>query len=119
MAGQAGLSTHVLDTARGCPAAGVQIELVRVDGQNRTSLKTATTNADGRTDQPLIERGALEKGTYELTFHVAEYFSTFGATAQPPFLDIVTLRFTVGDTEAHYHIPLLVSPWSYSTYRGS
>ncbi len=119
MAAQAGLSTHVLDTARGCPASGVKVELVRVEGSRRTPLKEATTNADGRTDTPLIERGALEQGTYELTFHIAAYFSTFEAAAQPPFLDIVTLRFTVGDTQAHYHIPLLVSPWSYSTYRGS
>lgn len=119
MADHAGLSTHVLDTARGCPAAGVLIELVRAEGQSRHTLKTALTNSDGRTDAPLIERGMLEPGTYELIFHVADYFSTFEATAQPPFLDIVTLRFTVSDTRAHYHIPLLVSPWSYSTYRGS
>ncbi|WP_161880600.1 hydroxyisourate hydrolase [Deinococcus alpinitundrae] len=119
MTGQAGLSTHVLDTARGCPAAGVEVELVQVEGQQRSVLKTAVTNSDGRTDAPLIERGMLEQGTYELTFHVADYFSTFESAAQPPFLDIVTLRFTVSDTRAHYHIPLLVSPWSYSTYRGS
>ena len=119
MTAHAGLSTHVLDTARGCPAAGVTVELARVNGQERQMLKTVLTNSDGRTDTPLIERGLLEDGTYELTFHVADYFSTFEAAAQPPFLDIVTLRFTVSDTRAHYHIPLLVSPWSYSTYRGS
>ena len=92
---------------------------MRVEGQQRFALKTAVTNSDGRTDAPLIERGMLEPGTYELMFHVAEYFSTFEAASQPPFLDIVTLRFTVSDTQAHYHIPLLISPWSYSTYRGS
>ncbi|GAA4010715.1 hydroxyisourate hydrolase [Deinococcus rubellus] len=119
MSGAAGLSTHVLDTARGCPAAGVQVELVRVEGKQRHTLKTDLTNSDGRTDAPLVERGMLEPGTYELTFHVDEYFRAFEAAVKPPFLDIVTLRFTVSDTQAHYHIPLLVSPWSYSTYRGS
>ena len=115
----AGLSTHVLDTARGCPAAGVRVTLSRVDGDTRTLLREAVTNSDGRTDTPLIERGALERGTFELAFDVAEYFRGFEAAAVPPFLDLVTLRFTVGDTAAHYHVPLLVSPWSYSTYRGS
>ncbi|GGR13682.1 hydroxyisourate hydrolase [Deinococcus ruber] len=119
MSGAAGLSTHVLDTARGCPAAGVRVRLSRAEGDTRTLLREAVTNSDGRTDAPLIERGALERGTYELTFEVAEYFSGFEAAAQPPFLDVVTLRFTVSDTSAHYHVPLLVSPWSYSTYRGS
>ena len=94
----AGLSTHVLDTARGCPAAGVRLRLSRVEGDTRTLLRETVTNSDGRTDAPLIERGALERGTYELAFDVAEYFSGFEAAAQPPFLDVVTLRFTVGDT---------------------
>ncbi len=120
MSGSAGLSTHVLDTARGRPAAGISIQLyvVEPDGQRRL-LNTAVTNNDGRTDAPLIERGALDRGTYELTFHVAPHFEGLAGVSIPPFLDVVTLRFTVADTAAHYHIPLLVSPWSYSTYRGS
>ena len=118
-AGHAGLSTHVLDTARGRPAQGVRVELHALAGDTRRKVSEATTNADGRTDDPLIARGSLEAGTYELTFHVAGYFSDFDAAADPPFLDVVTLRFTVGNPEAHYHVPLVMTPWSYSTYRGS
>ncbi|MBZ9713533.1 hydroxyisourate hydrolase [Deinococcus multiflagellatus] len=113
----AGLSTHVLDTARGRPAAGIGVQLFRV-GQDRELLREAVTNADGRTDEPLIARGALKVGTYELVFAVAPYFADLTGDA-PPFLDVVTLRFTVADAGAHYHVPLLVSPWAYSTYRGS
>ncbi len=123
MAAHAGLSTHVLDTARGRPAQGVRVELWHIErhmeGEERRKLTAAVTNADGRTDAPLIERGSLQGGTYELTFHVAEYFSDFDAAASPPFLDVVTLRFTVGNPDAHYHVPLVMTPWSYSTYRGS
>lgn len=119
MSPQAGLTTHVLDTARGRPAAGVTVELHRVSGEARQQLAKVTTNADGRTDTPLIERGKLLAGTYELTFHVADYFRDFPSTANPPFLDVVTLRFTVADTTGHYHVPLVMTPWSYSTYRGS
>lgn len=120
-AGQAtpGLTTHVLDTARGRPAAGVRVELFRVEGGERRKVAEAVTNADGRTDAPLIERGRLTPATFELTFHVAPYFGDFGAAATPPFLDLVTLRFTVGDASGHYHVPLVMTPWSYSTYRGS
>lgn len=114
-----GLTTHVLDTARGRPAGGVRVELFRVEGGQRHRVAEAVTNADGRTDAPLIERGSLRPATYELTFHVAPYFEGFGGTPPVPFLDLVTLRFTVSDTSGHYHVPLLVSPWSYSTYRGS
>lgn len=114
-----GLSTHVLDTARGKPAAGVRLELFRVVGESRQKLLETTTNADGRTDAPLIERGQLKVGTYELIFYVAPYFAGFVTAAEPPFLDLVTLRFTVGDTGGHYHVPLVMTPWSYSTYRGS
>ena len=113
------LSTHVLDTAHGRPGAGVKVELYGIDSCGRTLIKTDVTNSDGRTDAPLIERGSLEQGTYELTFHVADYFKGFVAAADPPFLDVVTLRFTVGDTSGHYHVPLVMTPWSYSTYRGS
>jgi 5-hydroxyisourate hydrolase len=102
------LTTHVLDTARGRPAAGVAIELR--DGAGRT-LATFVTNADGRTDAPLLE--SLEAGEYELVFGVGDYFG------EAAFLDRVPVRFRVSDPGAHYHVPLLVSPWAYSTYRGS
>ena len=104
------LTTHVLDTAHGRPAAGIPVELARLDGEARELLASVTTNADGRTDAPLLE--ALEPGTYELVFSVGAYFSE-------GFLDRVPVRFTIADADAHYHVPLLVSPWSYSTYRGS
>ncbi len=104
------LTTHVLDVARGRPAAGVAIELARGD----RVLATAVTNADGRTDAPLLER--LETGTYELRFAVGDYFAAGG---EPPFLDVVPVRFGVSDPEAHHHVPLLVAPGGYSTYRGS
>ncbi|WP_341676479.1 hydroxyisourate hydrolase [Niveibacterium sp. SC-1] len=110
------LTTHVLDTARGCPAAGLAFELRR-DG---VVLKSGHTNADGRVDTPLLEGAALQPGVYELDFACADYFRNAGlALSEPPFLDVVTLRFGVADASAHYHVPLLVSPWSYSTYRGS
>jgi len=109
------LTTHVLDTARGRPAAGVQVELWRhpPDGGAPESLTRVRTNADGRTDRPLLADGELEPGRYELVFDVGAYFGGEG------FLGLVPVRFEVGDAEAKYHVPLLVSPWSYSTYRGS
>jgi 5-hydroxyisourate hydrolase len=107
------LTTHVLDTATGRPAAGVAIELVR-DG---AVVARATTNADGRTDGPLLE--ALQVGEYELRFAVGTYFAGSDGVSDPPFLDVVPVRFAVADAGAHHHVPLLVSPWSYSTYRGS
>ena len=118
MAGR--LTTHVLDTARGRPAAGVAIELVRdPDGERRT-VASAETNADGRVDGSLLEGEAFEAGAYELVFDVGAYFAGSGLdTGDPAFLGRVPVRFSVGDAGAHYHVPLLVSPWSYSTYRGS
>ena len=110
------LTTHVLDTARGRPAAGLQIELFRLEGDGRRPLKTVRTNDDGRTDEPLLNEDGFERGVYEIVFRVGEYF---GEGGEPPFLDRVPLRFGVSDPEAHYHVPLLASPWSYSTYRGS
>jgi 5-hydroxyisourate hydrolase len=104
------LTTHVLDTASGRPAAGVRIELARLDGDARTPLKTVVTNHDGRTDEPLLTE--LEAVTYELTFAVGEHFGE-------GLYDDVPIRFRIEDAGAHYHVPLLVSPWSYSTYRGS
>jgi len=105
------LTTHVLDTASGRPAGNVEIELARLDGDRREVLRTVRTNADGRTDGPLLD--PLEAGTYELVFAVGDHFGDTG------FLDRVPVRFRIADADAHYHVPLLVSPWSYSTYRGS
>jgi 5-hydroxyisourate hydrolase len=115
------LTTHVLDTALGRPAAGMTIELARLgtDGGAQV-LKRVVTNADGRTDGPLLDGVGLEPGTYELRFHAGEYHRAGNApAADPPFLDVVPIRFGIADPEAHYHVPLLLSPWSYSTYRGS
>lgn len=116
------LSTHVLDTAQGCPAANMTIELWRLDGheEKRTLLKTVRTNADGRTDGPLLLNEELVVGIYELIFAVGDYFRTQNTTLPtPPFLDRVPVRFGIADPNAHYHVPLLTSPWAYSTYRGS
>ena len=108
------LTTHVLDTAAGRPAAGVRIELAKLDGDRREILRRVTTNADGRTDEPLLADGELAAAEYELVFALGEYFGP-----DVGFLGTVPVRFTVTDPEAHYHVPLLASPWSYSTYRGS
>ena len=114
------LSTHVLDTASGRPAAGVRIELFRLDGAHREAVLTVTTNTDGRTDAPLLSGEAFRVGTYELVFHVGAYFRGRGTqAASPPFLETVPLRVGLAEPDGHYHVPLLVSPWSYSTYRGS
>jgi 5-hydroxyisourate hydrolase len=114
MAGR--LSTHVLDVSRGRPAAGVAIELWR-EGQR---VAAAVTNADGRTDAPLVPDGELQAGVYELRFAVGAYFEGAGAGASsPPFLDVVPVVFGVADPGVAHHVPLLVTPWSYSTYRGS
>lgn len=117
----AGLTTHVLDTARGKPAAGVRITLARIaeDG-GRTALADAVTNADGRTDAPLIAAKDAAVGTYELTFYVGNYFRAGGVdVADPAFLDEVPIRFAIAAPAEHYHVPLLVAPWGYTTYRGS
>ncbi len=115
------LSTHVLDTAHGKPAAAMRLELYRVKGSGELELlKRTTTNLDGRTDEPLLSEADMQIGTYEIQFHVAEYFDSQGAyLAKPPFLDLIPIRFSIADESANYHVPLLVSPWSYSTYRGS
>jgi 5-hydroxyisourate hydrolase len=115
-----GLTTHVLDTTQGKPGAGLKVELFRLDGETRRLLKSVRTNADGRCDAPLLSGSELTAGVYELVFHVAEHFAGAGmALPDPPFLDIVPLRFGIADTAKHYHVPLLISPWAYSTYRGS
>jgi 5-hydroxyisourate hydrolase len=110
------LSTHVLDTARGRPAGGMRIELWSLAGDNRRLVKTVTTNPDGRTDAPLLSGSELQAATYELVFHVGDYF---GAAPESRFLDLVPVRFQITDPSAGWHVPLLCSPWSYSTYRGS
>jgi 5-hydroxyisourate hydrolase len=117
MAGR--LTTHVLDTANGRPAAGIEIELWRLvtEPDEWELVVTVTTNADGRTDEPLLCEDAFVAGGYELFFAVGDYFN--GSVAAPPFLDRVPVRFTIADASQHYHVPLLVSPWAYSTYRGS
>jgi 5-hydroxyisourate hydrolase len=109
------LTTHVLDVAQGRPAGGVSVELWRDD----VRIAAAVTNADGRTDEPLVAPGALAVGVYELRFAVGAYFAGGGNMSDPPFLDIVPVRFGIADAAAHHHVPLLVTPWSYSTYRGS
>jgi len=113
------LTTHVLDTAHGKPGAGIAITVYRVDGERRR-VATATTNADGRCDNPLVDGEDFAAGVYEIVFGVGEYYVRSGNTLpDPPFLGDVVLRFGVAAPEQHYHVPLLVSPWSYSTYRGS
>lgn len=113
------LTTHVLDTANGKPAANLRIELYRLHADGPEKLGDIRTNADGRCDGPLLAGDAMLEGAYELHFHAGDYFAD--ATRRPtvPFLDVVPLRFGIADKDAHYHVPLLVSPFSYSTYRGS
>jgi len=115
-----GLSTHVLDTMHGCPAEHMHVELYSTAGQQATLIKTFDLNADGRSDEPLFDDHELKTGTYRLTFDVKNYFLAYGVTLpEPAFLDRVNIDFGVANTTQHYHVPLLVSPWSYSTYRGS
>ena len=112
------LTTHVLDTARGSPGAGVEIRLFSL-ADGRELVASAVTNSDGRTDGPLLDEAAFSAGTYELEFDVGAYFASSGAVVdEPAFLDVIVIRCSLRDGE-HYHVPLLVSPWSYSTYRGS
>jgi 5-hydroxyisourate hydrolase len=115
------LSTHILDTTQGSPAADVQIELwsIAASGE-KTLLKTMRTNQDGRTDAPLLVEAELKAGIYELVFFMGDYFTRRIANlANPMFLDLIPIRFGIVDPTVHYHVPLLVTPWSYSTYRGS
>lgn len=115
------LTTHVLDTAQGCPAANISLELWAVDRQSgqKTLLKTMRTNSDGRTDAPLLANDEMQVGVYELVFAVGDYFAQHASTTTLPFLDRVPIQFGIADANSHYHVPLLTSPWSYSTYRGS
>ena len=115
-----GLSTHVLDTARGKPAQGVKIMLYRVSGNSHKKIAEAVTNADGRTDAPMLSGAAFTAGTYELVFCAGDYLRASGqAGSGTLFLDEIPIRFGVPDAAAHYHVPLLISPFAYSTYRGS
>ena len=113
------LTTHVLDTARGTPAQGLSIELFRIEGERRTLLKTLTTNDDGRTDEQILPAGDFETGVYELVFHAGAYLDAAGTPPEDPrFLDVIPIRFGMSEA-SHYHVPLLLSPFGYSTYRGS
>ena len=115
------LSTHVLDLMHGCPAAGMRVSLQAIDGATARTVKTLTLNADGRTDGgPLLDASTMATGRYRLVFSVAEYFRGRGVTLpEPAFIDEVPIDFGIADANGHYHVPLLVSPWAYSTYRGS
>lgn len=113
------LTTHVLDTARGCPAEGMKIELFRLDGENRELLKTLVTNDDGRTDEQILPAEDFALGTYELLFHAGSYLDATGTPPEEPrFLDVIPIRFGMSEA-SHYHVPLLLSPFGFSTYRGS
>lgn len=113
------LTTHVLDTARGCPAQGIRIDLYRIEGETRRHLKTVETNSDGRTDAQILPADQFETGVYELVFHAGAYLDRNGTPPEEPrFLDMIPIRFGMSEP-SHYHVPLLLSPFSYSTYRGS
>ncbi|MEP1209513.1 MAG: hydroxyisourate hydrolase [Rhizobiaceae bacterium] len=123
MSDQGFLTTHILDTARGCPAEGVLIELYQLEGDSRRRrrrlITTTVTNDDGRTDQPIIPKGELSTGVYELVFMIGSYFKGAAPDSEFPFVDTVPIRFGIDDATSHYHVPLLASPFSFSTYRGS
>ena len=113
------LTTHVLDTARGCPAGGLEIWLYRVSGNSHRKIETVVTNDDGRTDTPILPEGKFKTGTYELVFHAGDYLRRTGQSLPDPlFLDQIPIRFGMAEA-SHYHVPLLLSPFGYSTYRGS
>lgn len=114
------LSTHVLDTLHGRPAEGVRIELHRIEGREARLLVETRTNADGRTDRPLLEGDAVRRGRYRLTFHIGDYFRATGvALPDPPFVDVVPVDFGIAEDGGSYHVPLVCTPWTYATYRGS
>ena len=113
------LTTHVLDVYSGKPGKGIKVDLYYVENNDRKKIKSVTLNNDGRTDQALIEGTNFKEGQYELVFFVGEYFKQMTSLPKVPFLDEVVIKFGVSNAKEHYHVPLLVSPWSYSTYRGS
>ena len=113
------LTTHVLDTARGCPAQGLKIDLYRIENETRTHIRSLVTNADGRTDEQILPAAEFATGVYELVFHAGDYLDAIGTPPETPrFLDMIPLRFGMSEA-SHYHVPLLLSPFGYSTYRGS
>jgi 5-hydroxyisourate hydrolase len=119
-AGTPGLTTHVLDTANGKPGEGIKIDFSVLDGETYKLLKTVHTNADGRNAEPLLTPDNMKAGKYQLVFYVGEYFTKLGTQLpNPPFLEKAIIQFGMADATAHYHVPILVSPWSYTTYRGS
>ncbi len=119
-AGTPGLTTHMLDTASGKPATGVRIDFSVLDGEVFRPVGTVHTNADGRNQEPLLTAETMKVGTYQLVFHIGEYFTKQGTILPtPPFLDKAVIQFGIADATSHYHVPLLASPWSYTTYRGS
>ncbi|MDX1737995.1 MAG: hydroxyisourate hydrolase [Alphaproteobacteria bacterium] len=114
------LTTHVLDTSLGCPGEGIRIELFEISEDTRTKIKEVVTNDDGRCDAPILEGSSLKTGVYELVFHAGEYLEAKGVSLpEPKFLDVIPIRFGIANEDQHYHVPLLISPYSYSTYRGS
>lgn len=114
------LTTHVLDTAHGCPGAGITVELYAIDANGRTLVASSITNDDGRCAGPLLEAAAMQPGQYELVFHAGDYYAARGvALPTPRFLDRIALAFGIADATQNYHVPLVMTPWSYSTYRGS
>lgn len=114
------LTTHVLDTAHGCPGAGIRVELYAIDAASRTLVTSAITNDDGRCSTPLLEAASMQPGQYELLFHAGDYYAARGVELPAPrFLDRIVLAFGIADASQNYHVPLVMTPWSYSTYRGS
>ena len=113
------LTTHVLDVFSGKPGKGIKVELFFLNGDNREKINSIILNNDGRSDKPLVEKDKFKNGKYELIFYIGDYFKTITKLDQLQFLDDVVVRFGISDPSQHYHVPLLVSPWSYSTYRGS
>ena len=119
-AGTPGLTTHMLDVASGKPAAGVRIDFAVLDGDAYQFVRTVHTNEDGRNAEPLLTAETMKVGQYQLVFHIAEYFTRIGTVLpNPPFLDQAVIQFGIADAASHYHVPLLASPWTYTTYRGS
>jgi 5-hydroxyisourate hydrolase len=115
-----GLTTHMLDTTSGKPAEGVRIDFSQADGETYRFIRTVVTNADGRNAEPLLTPETIKVGQYQLVFHIAEYFTKLGTVLpNPPFLDKAVIQFGISDATSHYHVPLLASPWSFTTYRGS
>ncbi len=119
-AGTPGLTTHMLDVASGRPAEGVRIDFAVLDGDAYRPIRTVHTNEDGRNAEPLLTAETMKVGQYQLVFHIAEYFTRLGTVLpDPPFLDSAVIQFGIADARSHYHVPLLASPWTYTTYRGS